>query len=247
MRASALSRDVAALCLHARQACSRALSLRRSGWRPGMEHAQRCAPGPAVLAQPASPSTPAASEQRGRGAQGAEDQGQHTQVWAHLPLLVHRARQAEEQGPHQPLPGQQVLHRVAVRARGAAPGSGYGRAPPRPLRRWTPPAAPFRASWDPCHPKQSTEELVSCFSRACAGARWRRSLAGARPASAVLPIFVAGCLVQGRTSPLSRRAHAWTAAQLSACSTWRHGSVCEHIRSRLGSRVVKARRARPRA
>ncbi len=27
-----------------------------------------------------------------------------------------------------------------------------------------------------------------------------------------------GALVQGRTSPLSRRAHAWTAAQLSACS-----------------------------
>lgn len=41
MRASALSRDVAALCLHARRACSRALSLRRSGWRPGMEHACR--------------------------------------------------------------------------------------------------------------------------------------------------------------------------------------------------------------
>lgn len=49
------------------------------------------------------------------GIQGAEDQGQHAQVWTHLPLLLHRARQAEEQGPHLALPGQQVLHRIQAR------------------------------------------------------------------------------------------------------------------------------------
>ena len=46
--------------------------------------------------------------------QGTEDQGQHAQVRHHLPLLLHRAGQAEEQGPHLALPGQQVLHRLKV-------------------------------------------------------------------------------------------------------------------------------------
>jgi len=47
--------------------------------------------------------------------QGPQDQGQHPQVRPHLPLVLHRARQAAQQGPHLPLPRQQVLHRVQDR------------------------------------------------------------------------------------------------------------------------------------
>lgn len=46
--------------------------------------------------------------------QGVEDKGQHAQVRAHLPLLLHRPRQAAQQGPNLTLPRQQVLHRLQV-------------------------------------------------------------------------------------------------------------------------------------
>jgi hypothetical protein len=142
----------------------RVLAFGCCGWRRGAEPKCRCAPGHAAHAQPGLPVTPAATGEGGARAQGAEDQGQHAQVRPHLPLLVHRARQAEEQGAHQPLPGQQVLHRVAVRARGAAPGLGNGRVLARPRCCGTPPAAPLWTSWAPYNPKQRTGGVVSWLS-----------------------------------------------------------------------------------
>mmetsp|Transcript_72401 Transcript_72401/g.234246 ORF Transcript_72401/g.234246 Transcript_72401/m.234246 type:complete len:297 (+) Transcript_72401:669-1559(+) len=57
---------------------------------------------------------------RGEGAlPRPQDQGQHAQVRPHLPLVLHRPGAAEEQGPHLPVPRQQVLpglaHRLLLR------------------------------------------------------------------------------------------------------------------------------------
>ena len=45
----------------------------------------------------------------------AQDARQHAQVRPHLPLILHRPRRRQEQGPHLALPRQQVLHRRAHR------------------------------------------------------------------------------------------------------------------------------------
>lgn len=47
--------------------------------------------------------------------QSLEDSWQHPQVWAHLPLDLHRTRCCQEQRPHLQISGQQVHHRLAHR------------------------------------------------------------------------------------------------------------------------------------
>ena len=46
--------------------------------------------------------------------QGSKDERQHPKVWPDLPLLLHRPREAAQQGAHLPLPRQQVLHGLQV-------------------------------------------------------------------------------------------------------------------------------------
>ena len=77
------------------------------------------------------PSLPSPSPLPCPSLQGAEDQGQHPQVRPHLPLLLHRPRQAAQQGAHQ------------VRRAGAAPGP--RRSSPLPTRGSSHPAWPHTA------------------------------------------------------------------------------------------------------
>ena len=46
--------------------------------------------------------------------QSAENQGQHPQIWAHLPFILHWQSQAEEQGPHFQISGKQMQHSIKV-------------------------------------------------------------------------------------------------------------------------------------
>ncbi len=70
--------------------------------------------------------------------QGAEDEGQHAQVRPDLPFLVHRPRQAAQQGPYLPLSRQQMLHRLQVTALSLLPIYSYYTHQGRPfcLRQW---------------------------------------------------------------------------------------------------------------